>query len=144
MYNVYQVKYNDTLDSIAKNFGITKDELISINNIGDISYGSFIVVPSNVSKFLNYTVEKGDTLYSIATRFNTTVDSLVSLNGLNKDDYIYPGEAIIVPRNGIGTYVTKEGDTLTNIISRSSLEDIINMNSKIYLLPNQLIVYTKE
>ena len=144
MYNVYQVKFGDTLDSIANNFGITKEELISINNIGNIKYGDFIVVPSNVSNFINYTVEKGDTLYSIATRFNTSVDSLLSLNGLNKDDYIYPGENIIVPKSEIGVYLVKEGDTLSNIISKSSLNDITGMNSKIYLLPNQLIVYTKE
>lgn len=144
MYNVYQVKFNDTLDSIANNFGITKEELISINNMGDIKYGDLIVVPSNVSNFTNYTVEKGDTLYSIATRFNVSVDSLLNLNGLNKDDYIYPGENIIIPKNGVGVYVVKEGDTLSDIISRSSLNDIVGMNNKIYLLPNQLIVYTKE
>lgn len=144
MYNVYQVKFNDTLDSIANNFGITKEELISINNMGDIKYGDLIVVPSNVSNFTNYTVEKGDTLYSIATRFNVSVDSLLSLNGLNKDDYIYPGENIIIPKNGVGIYIVKEGDTLSDIISRSSLNDIVGMNNKIYLLPNQLIVYTKE
>lgn len=144
MYNVYQVKFNDTLDSIANNFGITKEELISINNMGTIKYGDLIVVPSNVSNFTNYTVEKGDTLYSIATRFNVSVDSLLNLNGLNKDDYIYPGENIIIPKNGVGVYVVKEGDTLSDIISRSSLNDIVGMNNKIYLLPNQLIVYTKE
>lgn len=144
MYNVYQVKFNDTLDSIANNFGITKEELISINNMGDIKYGDLIVVPSNVSNFTNYTVEKGDTLYSIATRFNVSVDSLLNLNGLNKDDYIYPGENIIIPKNGVGIYIVKEGDTLSNITSRSSLNDIVGMNNKIYLLPNQLIVYTKE
>ncbi len=144
MYNVYQVKFNDTLDSIANNFGITKEELLSINNMGDIKYGDLIVVPSNVSNFTNYTVEKGDTLYSIATRFNVSVDSLLSLNGLNKDDYIYPGENIIIPKNGVGVYVVKEGDTLSDIISKSSLNDIVGMNNKIYLLPNQLIVYTKE
>lgn len=145
MYNVYQVKFNDTLDSIANNFGITKDELISINNMGNnIKYGDLIVVPSNISNFTNYTVEKGDTLYSIATRFNVSVDSLLSLNGLNKDDYIYPGENIIIPKSGVGTYVVKEGDTLSSLTNKSNLNDIVSMNSRIYLLPNQLIVYTKE
>ena len=144
MYNVYQVKFNDTLDSIANNFGITKEELISINNIGTIKYGDLIVVPSNVSNFTNYTVEKGDTLYSIATRFNVSVDSLLNLNGLNKDDYIYPGENIVVPKSGIGIYIVKEGDTLADVVTKSSSNDITGMNTKIYLLPNQLIVYTKE
>ena len=45
MYNVYQVMFGDTLESIANKYGITIDELISINGNSDIKYGDFIVVP---------------------------------------------------------------------------------------------------
>ncbi|MBR1376401.1 MAG: LysM peptidoglycan-binding domain-containing protein [Bacilli bacterium] len=145
MYNVYQVKINDTLDSIANNFGISKEELISINNMnGNVSYGDFLVVPNNNTNFMSYTIVKGDTLYSIASRYNVSLDSILNLNGLNKEDYIYPGEVIMIPRNGVGSYVVKEGDTLNDIINMSSLDDVLRMNERIYLLPNQLIVYTKS
>ena len=144
MYKVYQVKINDTLKSIADTFGLSVEELISINGAGeDIKYGDFIVVPNNNANFMNYTIQKGDTLYSIASKFGISLDSILSLNGLTKDEYIYPGEVILIPKEGIGTYVVKEGDTLDVIIRKSNLEDIIS-NNKLYLLPNQLIVYSKE
>lgn len=144
MYKVYQVGINDTLNSIADTFGLSVDELISINGmITNIKYGDFIVVPNSKSNFINYTIEKGDTLYGIASKFNTSVDSILNLNGLTKDEYIYPGEVILIPKENIDTYVVKEGDTLNMIVKKSNLDDILS-NNKLYLLPNQLIVYTKE
>ena len=144
MYNVYQVMFGDTLESIANKYGITIEELISINGNGDIGYGDFIVVPSKVSDFMNYTIQKGDTLYSISRKYNVPVDSIISLNGLNQDDYLYPNEVIIIPKSSINTYVVKEGDTLTDILKFTTMEELLNRNDKIYLLPNQLIVYGKE
>lgn len=145
MYSVYQVNFNDTLDSIANNFGITREELIAINNInGSISYGDYIVVPANGTNFMEYKVQKGDSVYSIAERFNVSVDSILNINGLNRDDYIYPGDIMMIPKNGVGTYIVKEGDTILDIIKLSDINDVINMNERIYLLPNQLIMYTKS
>ena len=51
MYGVYQVRYEDTIGSIANAFGITEDELMMLNNISSINYGDFIVVPNNQSNF---------------------------------------------------------------------------------------------
>ena len=80
MYNVYQVKIGDTLDGIANLFGITKEELLSINNIKEnIGYGDFIVVPTTVSNFMNYTIKKGDTIYGIAAKYNIPVDNILSI-----------------------------------------------------------------
>ena len=145
MYSVYQVNFNDTLDSIANNFGITKEELIALNTInGNIAYGDYIVVPANKSNFMEYTIQKGDNIYSIAEKYNVSVNSILNMNGLNKDDYIYPGDTLMIPRNGMGSYVVKEGDTMLDIIRLSDINDIIDMNERIYLLPNQLIMYTKS
>ncbi len=141
MYNVYQVMFGDTLESIANKYGITIDELIKINSNSDIKYGDFIVVPSNVSDFINYTIIEGDTLYSIASKYNVSVDSILALNGLNKDEYLYPGEVIIIPKSNINTYVVKEGDTILDVLRLASMDELMSKNSKIYLLPNQLIVY---
>ena len=145
MYDVYQVKFSDTLETIANNFGISSNELMSINNInGNLKYGDYIVVPSNNTNLVNYIVEKGDTLYSIAQKHNIPVDVIVNINGMINDDYIYPGEILMIPKPKINTYIVKEGDTLSDIVAKSDLNDIITQNTRIYLLPNQLIVYTKE
>lgn len=148
MYDVYQVKFNETMDSIANKLGITKEELISLNTIGDnVKYGDLIVIPSMKSEYMNYTIKKGDSIYSIALRFNVPVDSILSLNGIKKNEYIYPGDTLMIPKNGTNgtnTYMVKEGDTLDDIASISNLDDILNQNSKIYLMPNQVIIYTKS
>ena len=49
----------------------------------------------------------------------------------------------MLPRKGVKMYITKDGDTLSNIASSLGLtqEEIINTNRNIYLLPEQLIVY---
>ena len=43
-------------------------------------------------------------------------------------------------------YITKEGDTLSSVTKslNANLEAIINQNRRIYLLPEQLIVYKKK
>ncbi len=144
MYNVYQVKLSDTLESIANNFGITKEELISINDFKDnIKYGDMIVVPKGRSNFTNYIIQKGDTMYSIAKKYNVDVNSLMNMNGLNPNEYIYPGETLLIPMN-IKTYTIQEGDTLNDLLNKMSIDELLKQNSNIYLLPSQVIVYGKE
>lgn len=143
MYSIYQVKINDTLDSIANNFGITKDELIAMNNIDMVKYGDLLVVPKVNTNYMSYTIEKGDTLYSIASKYNIGYNEIANINGLNPTDYIYPGEKILVP-NMNNKYLVKDGDTLNDLLNKMDINILLKQNPKIYLLPNQLIVYTKE
>ena len=46
-YYVYIVKEEDTLDSILKKYGITKEELSEYNNLDEIKSGSKVVIPNN-------------------------------------------------------------------------------------------------
>ena len=48
-YSKYEVKKGDTLDTIAKLFGTTKENLIKINNLKseNIFAGDIILIPSN-------------------------------------------------------------------------------------------------
>ena len=78
----------------------------------------------------------------IAKKYGISLDELISLNGLDKEDYIYPGEILKIPKNN--NYITKEGDTIKDILKFSNIEDLLNKNSEIYLVPNQIIFYTKE
>ena len=47
--------------------------------------------------FTVYYVKSGDTLWNIAKKYRVTVDSLKEVNEL-KDDFIYPGEQLIIPK----------------------------------------------
>ena len=89
-----------------------------------------------------YTIKKGDTLYQISKKYGVNPYLLAVLNGLNTNDYIYPDQIIMVPKDNYAYYITKEGDTL-NIVANTfnaSVNDLINYNQAIYLQEGQLIV----
>ena len=96
--------------------------------------------------FAYYQVEKGDSVYDIAKRNNISSSLLAQLNGLNEDDYIYPGQIIIVPKPGIILYITSVGDTLGEVCLgiNGDMDSLLNENKNIYLQPEQLIVYKKK
>ena len=91
---------------------------------------------------MTYTIKKGDNLYEIARRYNVDVNTLMMLNGLDKDDFIYPNQEIIVPREEVKVYITKSGDTLESILAANNLllDELYSRNSEIYLLPEQMII----
>ena len=150
MYSIYQVEYGDTIDIIAKKSGTTPENIKNINGINsdmDLMVGSLVVIPKKTDTYFeNYVVKAGDSIYSIARMYNTNPDTLLLLNGLNKDDYIYPNQEIIVPLNGVVVYVTKEGDTIDYIINNLGVDanELNKQNKKIFVMPDQLIVNKKS
>ena len=67
----------------------------------------------------------------------------LKINGLNKDDYIYPNQEILIPKNNYSYYVTKDGDTM-NLVSNKfnqPVSELLAHNETIYLLPEQMIFY---
>ena len=142
MFRVYQVMEDDTLDNIASKFDTTFDKIKEINGIDFINAGDIIVVPNN-NWYNKYIVKNGDNLYQIAIKNNINLDSLIKINGLNKDDYIYPGEEIIIPKDEYMIYVTKNGDTLKDILDMLDGKKIYNQGSNVSMMEDQLIVYKK-
>lgn len=96
--------------------------------------------------YTTYEIKKGDTLYQISKDYNVNTKLLAEINGLNLDDYIYPGQVILVPRKNVSYYITKEGDTLRNVskIFDVSEDDLIEQNETIYLQSGQIIYYKRD
>ena len=125
---------NNTSDNSTFDNQIEKEELEqnpennNINTNGLFSY---------------YIVEKGDNLYQIGKRYNVSPQVIADLNGININDIIYPNQQIMVPRDGIGLYITKDGDTMQSISKDLNIlpEDILIENQVVYLLPDQLLAY---
>ncbi len=71
---------------------------------------------------------------------------MIKLNGLDKDDYIYPGQEILIPNENVRIYITEEGSTLRDAASKlgDDVNSILMQNDTIYLQPDQLIIYKKE
>ncbi len=148
MYSIYQIQVGDTLDTIANKVGTTKQILLTINGITDTNLipGNYIVIPMNVNlPFTTYTVKKGDNVYEIAREYGVDYETLLEINGLNKDDYIYPEQEIIIPNQNFNVYVTRDNDSLATVAAKlgASQVDLIRDNATIYLLPEQLILYRK-
>ena len=149
MYKIYQVEYGDTIDIIANKTGTTSDNIKNINDFNsdaDLVVGSLIIVPKEIDRsFENYKVKQGDSIYSIARVYNIDPDTLLMLNGLNKNDYIYPNQEIIVPLKDVSVYVTKAGDTIDGIINNLGIDanTLNKQNKRIFVIEDQLIVNKK-
>lgn len=97
--NEYVVKSGDSLYSISKKYGVSVDELMSVNNLKStmLSIGQVLKIPNN-SEVTNviYTVKKGDSLWSIAKDNKTTVDAIVKLNNLSNAN-LSIGQKLLLP-----------------------------------------------
>lgn len=105
------------------------------------------IVPQNKEQYFEYyVVESGDTLYGIARRNNINPELLASMNGIEINDYIYPNQELLIPKKNYSYYITTEGDTLNTVADtfKTNLNNLLQSNSTIYLLPNQLIVSRKR
>ena len=147
MYSVYKIMFGDTLDSIANKTNTTVEELMNINSNINMSVDSYIVVPSSMNdSFFTYIVKSGDNLYQIAKEYNINASDLAAINGIKVDEYLYPNQQLMVPTNKTLVYVTKEGDTLDVVLDNfnTSYDNIKRQNKKIYLMPEQLIIFKEE
>lgn len=149
MYQIYEIINDDTLDSIASRYQTTKDELKRINGMddSDLIPGNLIVVPKfDDALYYKYDVKKGDNLYAISRLYNQDIDVLYAINGIKKGDYIYPEQELLIPKNDVSVYLTKNNDTLESVSEGMlvSFIDLYNKNKDLYLLPDQLVIYKRD
>lgn len=145
MYDTYMIEKNDTIDTISSKFNTSPEVLNQLNGyMSSLVPGNNLVVPRVTSKYFDYyKVINGDTLYKIANDNNIDADLLAQLNGINKSDYIYPNQTLLIPKAGSILYFTAVGDTLSEIAKglNVSIDKLVSQNDNIYLQPEQLIVY---
>lgn len=116
----YEIQRGDTLNGIARRYGVPVKELVEANDIVDpnrIFPGQKLVIPGyklpqpepepEVSptpkpipepdeKFV-YTVNSGDTIGSIAKRYGSTVQELIEANNLTEASLLRVGQKLIIP-----------------------------------------------
>ncbi|WP_170291655.1 LysM peptidoglycan-binding domain-containing protein [Heliobacterium mobile] len=89
---------------------------------------------------LTYTVQPGDTLGKIARDYVTTVHNILLFNRIPDLDFIYPGQAIVIPLSPPESilYTVRPGDSLYTISNRfgTGLNLTIAIN---YLFPPYII-----
>lgn len=153
MYRIYQIQNETSLSEIANKFNTNEEQLMMINGFDNnyvVRRGNYIIVPiSNINENENfeiYRVKSGDTIYKIAQQYEIDYKQLLDLNGLDRDQYIYVNQEILVPKKDVLFRITKENETLNSLADelKTTTNDIIEQNDTIYVVPQQLIVYKKR
>ena len=132
--NYYVVQSGDSLWKIANKYGITVDELKSLNGLtsNNLSVGQILEVPGGSSSG-TYTVKAGDSLWKIANQYGLTVAELKNLNGLTSDN-LSIGQILKISNssssNNSNTYTVKAGDSLWKIANQYGLTvaELKNLN----------------
>ncbi len=149
----YIVKSGDTLWSIARNNGLTVDELKRINNLSNnaLSIGQVLKLKSTSGGGETYTVKSGDTLYNIANRFGLSISELKSMNDLSTNN-LSIGQVLKVKKNTSAPeennkeyYIVKSGDNLYKIANMfdtdvSELKRLNNLTNNLLSIGQKLIV----
>ena len=160
-YAIYTVKNGDTIFSIAKQFNVSVEELLTLNKLytTGLTIGQQLLIPTNgiqIMEVVDYTIKPGDTLWKIAKNCNVTVDDIVKLNKLDSS-IIYPGQIIKLSEgcaakqngnsniNNQNVYTVKRGDTLYSIsrMFNTTPDKLIsdnNLESTLLQIGQQLIV----
>ncbi|HEY5574012.1 MAG TPA: LysM peptidoglycan-binding domain-containing protein [Anaerolineales bacterium] len=112
---IYTVQEDDTLFSIAEQFGVDLLVLMALNNMSNesvIRVGDELIVPNpdlplptetplpeGFRGTIEYLVKGGDSLEGIAVRFNSTVDAILEENELENANEIFTGQRLVIPVN---------------------------------------------
>ena len=100
-YEVYTVVSGDTLYGIANKYGVSVDDIKTLNNLtsNTLSIGQRLQIPLKevTSSNFIYTVKRGDTLYGIASSFGLNVIDLINLNNLGSTN-LFIGQELLIPQ----------------------------------------------
>ena len=95
----YEVQPGDTLEAIARQFGVSVESLVGSNanaldNLHALTPGTVLKIVKNG---VLHIVKRGQTLSDIARTYGVSLTEIVWANRLEDREYIYPGEEFFIP-----------------------------------------------
>jgi murein DD-endopeptidase MepM/ murein hydrolase activator NlpD len=93
----YTIEKGDTLWSIARDFDVDPDSIISSNvfsNVHRIHEGERLLVPNIRGIFVN--IKEGDTIFELSTKYEIPPDFIMEVNDL-RSNTLAPGMKIFLP-----------------------------------------------
>ena len=133
---VYIVQPGDSLSSIASDFNISVDELITANNITDpnlLAAGQQLVIPGleGVSGIVDKTrINIGDSYRSLMRRTQIPQDLFRKLNRIVSPSELYVGAPVIIPQQE----TTSQLSGVSQGIGESLLELAVKQNTDVWTL----------
>ncbi|WP_333784754.1 LysM peptidoglycan-binding domain-containing protein [Thermocrinis sp.] len=138
----HKVKSGETLEKIAKSYGITTQELLKANKSikpNNLKIGKKICIPISKAKnpgakdYAIYKVKRGDTLEGIANKFGVDWRELKSFNNL-KTTKLSEGQEIKIPARSVSkrtqnqtkdyeTYVVQKGGRLEHLAKKLGVSE---------------------
>ena len=140
----YVVKQGDSLYKIAKEYGVTVNELLNVNGLKNalIYPNQVLIIPLNNNGeiyFVEYVVKENDTLEGIADKYKISIKDLDNYNNLEKI-YLASDQVLTVP-NKARTHKVVATDTIDYILRKydMTLEELVNLNEDKLLVINSLL-----
>jgi LysM repeat protein len=105
--SVYEVKKGDSLATVAKLFGVSKNTIMWANDLKSekITPGDTLVILPITG--VRVTVRNGDTVASIARKYKGDVNDIAKYNGIAPDADLSTGDIVIVPDGEVAVTVSK-------------------------------------
>lgn len=108
---VYIVQYGDTLNSIARRFGVTVEDLMRANGLRNPNFiyvGQALTIPGGGGGggtggpgcTTSHTVRFGETASQIAQRYGISLQELARANNLTNSNRIFVGQVLCIPGGG--------------------------------------------
>jgi murein DD-endopeptidase MepM/ murein hydrolase activator NlpD len=104
---VHIVQKGETVYSIARSFGVDRDELMRINGISDptkLRIGQRLAIPAPAAvpgasgeEGILHRTSRGETFYGIARRYGVSVEQVLETNSLDKDYVLKQGDVLRIP-----------------------------------------------
>ncbi|MFW5788044.1 MAG: LysM peptidoglycan-binding domain-containing protein [Halanaerobiales bacterium] len=136
---VHRVSSGDSLYLIAREYGVTIEEIINKNNLkngSSIVPRQVLIIPEKSV----YYVQAGDTLAQISEKIDVNMDDLIEVNKITNPGLIYPDQILKLPeqkkeqyimKTSVKTYRIKSGDTLYSISQKFgvAINNLITLNN---------------
>ena len=128
----HRVEKNETLYSIAADYGISVNDLMAANGLEGsfIKEGDSLAIPLGAGESF-WIVKPGDSLSKIAWETDISQESIKAANGLDGEKILI-GQKLILPRENVGdrTYVVNRGDSLWTIAANynTTSENLARLN----------------
>lgn len=95
--SIYEVKKGDTIESVAKLFGVSANTIVWANDLESkiIKPGqTLLIFPING---LQYTVKNGGTIQDIADKYKVDAKEIASYNGISLGAILAKGDVLFIP-----------------------------------------------